>query len=285
MAQEKKARRIGIIGFGHLGQYLTEMIELEGYQHGLELAFVWNRNQKKMEGRVRKELELRDLSKFVERRADLIVEVAHPQIAKDYGEEFLKHADFMVGSPTAFAEQRVDTKCQEAARKYGHTLYVPSGALWGAEDIQKMANRGTLKALKVTMSKHPGSFKLEGALREMKERAQERRTVLYDGPVRSLCPLAPNNVNTMAAAAMAGHNLGFDHVWGCLVADPGLLDWHVVDIEVTGPVDPASGHEFTVKTSRRNPSAPGAVTGKATYASFWSSVLNCKGHGGRLYLC
>uniref|UniRef100_UPI00398E9CB9 aspartate dehydrogenase domain-containing protein isoform X1 n=1 Tax=Pristiophorus japonicus TaxID=55135 RepID=UPI00398E9CB9 len=285
MAEDGKTRRIGIIGFGHLGQYLTAMIEEDGPQHSLELAFVWNRNQKKMKGKVREEVQLEDLSQFVERCADLILEVAHPQIAKDYGDEFLKYADFMVGSPTALAEQGVDSRCREAARRYRHTLYVPRGALWGGEDIQKMADSGTLKALKVTMSKHPDSFRLEGRLRELKENARGRRTVLYDGPVRDLCPLAPNNVNTMAAAAMAAHNLGFDRVQGCLVADPSLLDWHVVDIEVTGPVDKASGQQFTVRTSRRNPCAPGAVTGTGTYASFWSSVLNCKGHGGKLFLC
>ena len=38
--------------------------------------------------------------------------------------------------------------------------------------------------------------------------------------MRDLCPLAPNNVNTMAVAAIAGHNLGFGGVQGCLVADP-----------------------------------------------------------------
>ncbi|XP_041066463.1 putative L-aspartate dehydrogenase [Carcharodon carcharias] len=285
MAQEGKLRRIGIIGFGHLGQYLTEMIEEEGHQHGIELAFVWNRNPKKMEGKVRKELQLEDLNKFVERCADLIVEVAHPRIIKEYGEEFLKHADCMIGSPTAFAEQEVDTKCQETARRYGHTLYIPSGALWGAEDIQKMANRGTLKALKVTMSKHPDSFMLHGHLQELKDSMKGQRAVLYEGPVRNLCPFAPNNVNTMAAAAMAGHNLGFDRVQGCLVADRSLLNFHIVDIEVTGPVNKASGHEFTVKTSRQNPAPLGEVTGMATYTSFWSSLLNCKGHGGKLFLC
>jgi len=39
------------------------------------------------------------------------------------------------------------------------------------------------------------------------------------GSVRQLCPMAPNNVNTMACAAIAAHNLGFDQVQGCLVAD------------------------------------------------------------------
>jgi hypothetical protein len=43
---------------------------------------------------------------------------------------------------------------------------------------------------------------------------------LSAGPVRELCKLAPNNVNTMACACIAAHNLGFDNVVGCLVADP-----------------------------------------------------------------
>ena len=34
-------------------------------------------------------------------------------------------------------------------------------------------------------------------------------------------PLAPNNVNTMAAAAIAASNLGLDNVIGRLVSDPG----------------------------------------------------------------
>lgn len=45
----------------------------------------------------------------------------------------------------------------------------------------------------------------------------------FEGCVKDLCPLAPNNVNTMACAAIAAHNLGFDGVVGCLVADPRLI--------------------------------------------------------------
>ena len=34
---------------------------------------------------------------------------------------------------------------REAAEESGNGLYVPSGALWGGEDIRKMADRGSLK--------------------------------------------------------------------------------------------------------------------------------------------
>jgi hypothetical protein len=57
------------------------------------------------------------------------------------------------------------------------------------------------------MKKHPASLKLEGQLGEavaaLLAAGTPGESVLYRGPVRGLCPLAPNNVNTMAAAAIA----------------------------------------------------------------------------------
>ena len=44
----------------------------------------------------------------------------------------------------------------------------------------------------------------------------DAKVELYRGPVRDLCPLAPNNVNTMAAGAVAASNLGFDKTIGRL---------------------------------------------------------------------
>lgn len=124
----------------------------------------------------------------------------------------------MLGSPTALADKDLEDDLYKSADKNG--LYVPSGALWGGEDIRKMAERGTLKGLTVTMRKHPSSFKLNGDIAEVNAKVTSEPVVLYEGPVRPLCSLAPNNVNTMAAAAVAAINLGLDQVQGKLVADP-----------------------------------------------------------------
>ena len=48
----------------------------------------------------------------------------------------------MIGSPTALADRDIEASLEAAATKHG--LYIPSGALWGGEDIRKMAERGTL---------------------------------------------------------------------------------------------------------------------------------------------
>ena len=83
------------------------------------------------------------------------------------------------------------------------------------------------------MRKHPDSFKLNGDLKLKNEQVGSEAVELYHGPVRQLCPLAPNNVNTMAAAAVAASNLGFDKTLGRLVSDPTIPNWHFVEVRDT----------------------------------------------------
>ena len=70
------------------------------------------------------------------------------------------------------------------------------------------------------MKKHPNAFKLVGDLAKINSEVKDEPITLYEGPVRKLCPQAPNNVNTMAAACIAATSLGLDKVVGKLVADP-----------------------------------------------------------------
>lgn len=50
-----------------------------------------------------------------------------------------------IGSPTALGNQAVEDEVRSAAQSGTNGLYVPVGAFWGAEDVKKMADRGTLK--------------------------------------------------------------------------------------------------------------------------------------------
>jgi len=267
------------VGFGKIGEYFYEKIQDPDCP--LEVAFVWNRSIEKLAA-LPKELVLENLDNFPDRNADLIVEVAHVSITKQFGEKFLEHADFMIGSPTALADKELEDGLRKASTLHGHGVYVPAGAFWGGDDIKKMADQGSLKGLKVTMKKHPSSFKLSGELEEKNNKVGDDPVVLYEGPVRQLCPLAPFNVNTMACASIAAHNLGFDEVIGCLVADRSLTA-HIIDIEVTGPTNEAG--TFNVMTVRTNPAAVGAVTGSATFASFYQSLIRAHGKGVGVHLC
>jgi aspartate dehydrogenase len=282
--------RVGVVGYGHLGQYLVhKILQDEAVKEKLELAFVWNRTTSKVsdDGLVPRELICTDLDDFERFGADIIAEVSHPSISVKYGPRFARSANFFVGSPTAFADAKYEAEMRRAADEpNGFGIYVPAGALWGAQDIQKMAQQGSIAELTITMAKHPSSLKLEGCLKERLAHVShdaKEETVIYEGSVRELCPLAPNNVNTMACAAMAAHSLGFDKVRGRLVADP-RIQAHIITIDVTSPAG-SDGQAFKVSTVRFNPAAAGAVTGNATYASFLSSLLLAHGRGGGIHFC
>eukprot|EP00051_Salpingoeca_urceolata_P016070 m.211927 g.211927 ORF g.211927 m.211927 type:complete len:355 (+) comp18582_c0_seq2:1574-2638(+) len=273
-------RRVGIVGYGKLGKFLAHAV-VESVD--MELAFVWNRRPEPvLADDVVCAHHLPDLKDAAQRNPDIIVEVAHPQITKDHGEFLISIADYFVGSPSGFADAAVEHSMRAAASSGKHGMYVPSGALWGCADINKMAELGTLKGLTVTMRKHPSCFRLNGPLADRcrAAEAEQGEVTLYEGPVRALCPQAPNNVNTMAAAALSAHSLGFDKVQGRLVVDT-RLEAHVVEIEAVGPGSPP----FTVKTVRYNPALPGAVTGNATYNSFLSSLKRSGGRGNGVHFC
>ncbi|XP_074049874.1 aspartate dehydrogenase domain-containing protein isoform X2 [Macrotis lagotis] len=272
MAPDQSLKRVGLLGYGRLGQALAARLLTEGAQHGLELAFVWNRDPKRLQSTLPPALRLPDLSVLGDRSPDLVVEVAHPQIIHDFGAQILSHADLLVGSPSALADRDTERRLLEASRRSGRSVFVARGALWGSEDITRLDASGGLQSLCITMATHPDGFRLEGPL--SKAPREGPRTVLYEGPVRGLCPFAPRNSNTMAAAALAASSLGFDGVVGVLVSDLSLVDRHVIDVELRGPPGP-SGQSFCVRTRRENPAEPGAVTGSATLTTFWGSLLAC----------
>lgn len=255
------AIRVGILGYGALGEYIVKSLGVGG---DFVVSWIWNRSRDKCPRDLYIENPLDGVDKV-----DLVVEVSHPDVARKYGQAFLDAGvSFFIGSPTALADFELKPRLDKKS-----TLFVPVGALWGSNDISKMSARGNLVKVTVTMAKHPSHLQsVAGHVRERldayeKDESSKGPAVLYEGPVRQLCPLAPNNVNTMACAAIAG--LGFDATVARLVADKSL-EAHVVTVDVEG----ANG--FKVSTVRTNPAKMGAVTGTATFASFVSSIIQSR---------
>ena len=205
---------------------------------------------------------------------------------KIYAEQILDVCDLFIGSATALAYAPLEAKLRKKSMESGQVVYVASGAFWGAEDIVKMSERDLIRSLTITMKKHPDSFKLNEPLRSKlihergKVKDKEGEIVIYSGPVRELCRLAPNNVNTMAVGALVADHLGFDGVEGRIIADASLTDHHIVEIELKGPetiIGDKRQTTFHLKTVRINPAEIGFVTGTATLLSFVSSIKRAKG--------
>ena len=278
----KRARRIGIVGYGKLGQHLCRSLQAATtLDTPCELAFVWNLVQGDIGDEIPAQLRLADLGEFESRRADLIVEVAHPCITWEYGTRFLAAADYMTASATAFA--RGDTEAQmraAAAHSNGHGLYIPRGALPGLEEVLRMAAQSKLDGASVAMIKHPASLNYQRELDPPLAATTARREI-YSGPLRELCSLAPNNVNTMAVLAMASE-LGFDAINARLVADPSL-EHHITEVTLLGPE--TTGPRYSLELIRTSPAAVGAVSSTATLDTILASTLAARGRGDGVHFC
>ena len=75
-------------------------------------------------------------------------QVAHPDVNKRHGAGFIQAGfDYMCASTTAFADPKTYEEVFAAADSSigladGRGLYIAQGALFGAQDIQKMSNNG-----------------------------------------------------------------------------------------------------------------------------------------------
>lgn len=275
---QSQVRRIGIVGFGELGQFLSKnLLENERFIQNFALAFVWNRSKEALKGYVPDHLQLESLDNFESFDPDLVVEVAHPLISEHYGERFLTFCDYMAGSPTAFANPKLyDRLIVNSPSQNG--LYIPRGALPGLEEIVRMRLSNSLSEAQITMKKHPSSIHFQGELTIPLAETRGQR-ILFEGPLRQLCSLAPNNVNTMAVLALSS-GLGFDKVSTTLVADPEL-EHHVTVVELFGPKTNGAGYKLTL--IRESPASVGAVTSTATLTTFLESMIAAKGFGSGIH--
>ena len=290
-----KKRSIGILGYGSTGKYLSEQILRDDHWgQRFDLAFVWSRDPAKLDDPLlphRCRLGGKNMSGALQGFfaahyvPDIIVEVCHPAVVQRDGAFLLEHADLFIASVSALADVATERALRATAANNpgGHGLYLPSGAAWGIPDIIKMNELGTLKGLSVTMTFNGAALRLldplAGRLQTwLNDDTSPESIVLFEGKVRDLAPLAPNNVNTMTCLALAGDAVGLDHTRACLVAKKDHHT-HIVEIEVEGP------DGFRVKTTRYNPAKKGAVTGDQTYAAFLMSLKETGGRGNGLFFC
>ena len=260
--------RVGLIGFGYLGSFVYEQMTTRP-ELGLDVAFVYNRSSERLQD-VRPEYILNDLQNFAEHEVDLVVELAHPDISRQYGSAFLACADYMPLSLTCLADADLKRSLLDTAERSGTRLCIPHGAVIGLDALSE--GREMWDEVSITMKKPPRSIDFSDC-REYCAEDIKQETVLYDGPTRRVCTLFPRNVNSHAATAMAG--IGFEHTRSILVADPAL-DVSVIELFARG-----QGVEIDIR--RANPMQ--GVSGVLTLLSSLASIGRASGLRDPLFIC
>jgi len=207
-------KRIGLIGFGFIGQHIYDLIS-RGLAPGLEVAFVWNRSPQRVKDLPRASV-LTDLDRFQQFSPDLLVEMCHPGVTKQYGENFLSSVDYLMLSVTAMADAELKQRLIRTAEQCHKSLFIPHGALVGVDNLRDGADNWS--EVTVTFRKHPKSLDFSDS--GIDPSSLRAPTVIFEGSVGDIAKRYPRNVNTMATCALA--TLGFNKTRAILIADPSL---------------------------------------------------------------
>jgi aspartate dehydrogenase len=247
--------RIGIIGYGFIGQSLVSRITAEN--SGLELAFVYNRSPEKLDD-LDPALVVKDLALAANYKADLIVETAHPGITAEHGVSFLKQADYMPLSTTALIDDDLRENLIRTSRENDTRLYLAAGALVGGSAL--LMRRQQWKDVRITFRKNPGNIDFSDSANG--EGGNPEPEIIFEGPVREIARRFPRNVNTMVTCALL--STGLDKCHGVLVSDP-TLDCAIAEVEAWAE---DGGY---IRTEKRQPAV--GVSGTEMLDSVWQSVL------------
>ena len=253
-----KKKRIGLIGYGFVGRHVLQRLLADP---ALEPAFVHNRSAGPLAD-VPPALRLNDLAQAAGMGADLVVEMAHPEFTRRFGERLLRHADYLPLSVTALADDALRERLLDAARVHGTRLLVPHGALMGTDNL--LEGRANWNSVSITFWKNPANIDFSESGFDAASIVAE--TVVYDGPVRGIASRYPRNVNTMVTCALA--TTGLDACHARLVAVPGF-DRGKILIEAVGD----DGSRLLLE--KEQPMA--GVSGTELLESQWRSIRRAAG--------
>jgi aspartate dehydrogenase len=241
---------VGLIGCGGIAQDVVTALRAAP-QNGVRIVGALARPGRTGAARARLDgIEIVEtLGALLERRPDLVAEVAGQGAVAEYGAEVLRAGiDLLVISVGALADRALLARLETAAAEGGSRILLPAGAIGGIDAIAAMRVAG-LTSVRYRSRKPPAAWRGSPAERAVDLGALSGRTVLYTGSAGEAARLYPQNANVAAAIALAG--LGFDATQVELVADPAAPG-NVHEIEVEG----AAGR-FTIqlegKPSRSNP--------------------------------
>lgn len=188
---------------------------------------------------------------------DVVIECANAEVVTQFILPALKYTNFMPFSMTAFREDELRESAKAAAKEYGHTVFLPHGAILGLDGI--FDGRSELTEVSIETIKNPASL----------GRSDTEYTVVYEGSTRKATELYPRNVNVHAAIALAG--IGFDDTRSKIISDPAVsTNTHLIHLV-------GKGIDFTIRVSSFS---EGGVTGKYTPLSACGSIDRVLGGAG-----
>lgn len=215
-------RRVGLIGFGAIGQPVVELAAR--YPDEIDIVAACTRTGIPRVDGVAIPV-VGTLDALLAHNPDVVVEIAGHDALREHGPRVLAAGiDLVAVSVGVLAVPEVERDLLAAAREGGSQIRVASGAI-GALDALAAAAIGGIE--RVTHTTRKPTRTLLGS--EADGMTTERE--VFHGPAREAALRFPESVNVTAAVSLAG--IGFDRTLVRVIADPAV-DRNVHQVEAEG---------------------------------------------------
>ncbi|OPY38961.1 MAG: putative L-aspartate dehydrogenase [Methanoregula sp. PtaU1.Bin051] len=181
--------RIGLIGCGNIGRIIAE------HATNVKIVALFDKYYDRAQD-LEKNTGANAFSKFdsfISGDFDLVVEAASVNAVSMYGAEVLLHGkDLVIMSVGALADPQFRENLRESARARARRIYIPSGAIFGLDNL-KIGRISTIKKLLLRTVKSPASLGVD---------VRERR-LIFSGKAHECIKAFPKNVNVSVAMSLA----------------------------------------------------------------------------------
>ena len=213
--------KIGIIGYGAIGQLLAEAIR-DGRAGDVSLVAVKDIYDGPPFPQTEDGLPhySTSIETFLAQDIDVVVETASQSVLKEYAASVVRSGkDLIVMSVGAFADVGFLEKLTDLARRHNCQVLLPSGAIGGLDAISAA---GLDEIREVTLTTTKPVRALQGVKSTIEPDLDLNTitapTLLYEGPAEQAVRRHPKNVNVAAALCLAG--IGFKETTVRIIADP-----------------------------------------------------------------
>jgi aspartate dehydrogenase len=227
--------RIGLLGCGNIGHIIA--------QHGGDFAItavydlVFER-AKEIAG-ISGAHPYDNFESFISADFDIVVEAASVNAVKTYAGRVLSHnKDLVIMSVGALSDTLFKDEMRELAIKSGRKIHVPSGAIFGLDNL-KIGKISEITRLLLRTTKSPASLGL----------IADTKRLIFSGKAKECIKAFPKNVNVSVAMSLAaGHDTDVE-LW----VDPSV-DRNVHELFIEGSFGetyirvtniPSPGHSAT----------------------------------------
>jgi aspartate dehydrogenase len=209
---------LGLLGCGNIGRILANERQKYGGHPQFVAAYDTYDERTAEVAQLLGAVASSSFDEFIAQPFDVLIEAASVAAIRDHGEAALAAGkDLVVLSVGALAEPEFRERLEATAARYERTIHVPSGALFGLDNM-KIGRLSEFRSVLLRTTKSPKALGV----------SVSERTMLFKGGAEACIASFPRNINVAAALALAANHPVEVEIW----ADPDIeTNRHEVVVE------------------------------------------------------